>query len=285
MQESDLLQESPLINNTLSEYFNHIGFIKIPTATLNTLRQLHQLHPQKITFEGLNPLLGLPVNLEIEALTEKLLRSGRGGYCFEQNTLFRHVLKLIGFEVKSLTAKSLWNKPEGAKAQRTHMLLLVKIEEDQFIADVGFGGLTLTSPLKFIPDIEQETPHELFRIIRSGEEFIIQAKIKDQWKSVYSFDLQEQHPHDFEVPNWYVSTHPESKFTTTLIAARPVPGKRYSLKNNEFSVHQTHGSSEKKIIGNAEELKRILNEVFEITIQNLEGLDEKLKEIIDSKYS
>lgn len=35
-----------------------------------------------------------------------------------------------------------------------------------YIADVGFGGLTLTAPLQLIPAIEQPTPHETFRLIR-----------------------------------------------------------------------------------------------------------------------
>ena len=51
----------------------------------------------------------------------------------------------------------------------------------------------------------------------------LQAKLKQEWKSLYRFDLQEQYFIDYEVSNWYVSTHPNSRFVTTLIAARLEP--------------------------------------------------------------
>jgi N-hydroxyarylamine O-acetyltransferase len=37
---------------------------------------------------------------------------------------------------------------------RTHRLLLVEVGE-RWIADVGFGGQTLTAPIKLLADIEQ----------------------------------------------------------------------------------------------------------------------------------
>jgi N-hydroxyarylamine O-acetyltransferase len=34
-----------------------------------------------------------------------------------------------------------------------------------YVADVGLGGLTLTAPQALVPDLEQPTTHEPFRII------------------------------------------------------------------------------------------------------------------------
>jgi len=86
----------------------------------------------------------------------------------------------------------LWNVSEGTVRPRSHMLLLVDLDDRQYVADVGFGGLTLTAPLRLQVDIEQSTPHEAFRLIAAGEGFVMQAKVGDSWRSLYAFDLQEQ---------------------------------------------------------------------------------------------
>ena len=168
----------------LENYFKRIGYTGDRTPTLETLTLLHQLHPQAIPFENLNPLLRLPVQLDIPSLEQKLVYQNRGGYCFEQNLFLGHVLKLLGFKVKGLAARVLWNIPDGVIIARGHMLLLVEINEEPYIADVGFGGLTLTAPLRFIPQEEQATPHEVFRILPIEEEYILQGNIQGEWKQL-----------------------------------------------------------------------------------------------------
>src|SRR5258706_13268600 len=155
----------------LDAYFRRIGYSGERTPTLDTLRALQCRHTEAIPFENLNPLLGWPVRLDAASLEQKLVRDGRGGYCFEQNLLFLHVLKALGFSVLGLAARVLWNVPAGVITSRSHMLLRVDIGEEPYIADVGFGGQVLTGPLRLEPDTEQATPHEPFRLLRAGEGF------------------------------------------------------------------------------------------------------------------
>jgi N-hydroxyarylamine O-acetyltransferase len=265
----------------LEEYLQFIGYSGERKPTLAVLQELQKLHTQTITFENLNPLLKYGVDLEIEAISRKILRQGRGGYCFEQNALFAHVLQLLGFHIKRLAARVLWNLPIGLVVARGHKLLLVDVEnEGPYVVDVGFGGLSLTGPLKLEMNIPQQTPHEVFRIIEGGEQYIIQVNLQDQWKPLYTFSLQEQQPQDYDAPNFYISCHPKSHFTYTLIAAKPVPGKRYNLRNNELTIHHLNGPSEKKLIKDVKELKSILTDIFKINLEGLKGLDEKLEEIV-----
>ena len=106
-----------------------------------------------------------------------------------------------GFQVTLLAARVLWNLPSGTIAPRSHMVLWVNIDGEPYIADVGFGGLTLTTPLALTPDIEQPTSHEPFRLIATDRSYIMQAYIKQEWKSLYTFDQQEQELPDYEVSN------------------------------------------------------------------------------------
>ena len=47
------------------------------------------------------------------SLHAKLVAGGRGGYCFEQNLLFGHVLRALGFKVQEATARVRWSVPPG----------------------------------------------------------------------------------------------------------------------------------------------------------------------------
>src|SRR5262245_56084487 len=98
----------------LGAYLERIGYAGPRTATIETLRALHARHPDAIPFENLNPLLRWPVLLDAASLDKKLVRGGRGGYCFEHNLLFRHALTALGFRTTCLAARVLWNAPEGA---------------------------------------------------------------------------------------------------------------------------------------------------------------------------
>src|SRR5215470_14006816 len=157
----------------LDPYFGRIGYSGSRAPTLETLRVLHLRHALAIPFENLDPLRRRPVRLDLASLEHKLVRGGRGGYCFEHNLLFKAALDALGFRVAGLAGRVLWNLPDGVSLPRTHMLLRVAIDGQDHIADVGFGGQTPTGPMRLVADIEQETPHEPFRLRADGAGFLM----------------------------------------------------------------------------------------------------------------
>jgi len=265
----------------LDAYFRRIGYSGPREPTLETLRAVQLGHAQNIGFENLNPLLGLPVRLDPPALEQKLVHEGRGGYCYEQNSLFRAALESLGFQVTGLVAGVMWMLPEGVVTPRTHMILQVTIDGVPYLADVGFGGPTLTGPIRLEADIEQPTPHEPYRLIRQNSDFVLQSLIRDQWQPLYRFDLQEQQPGDYEVGNWYVSTHPQSIFVNNLLAARPAPGKRYAMRNNALAIHHLGGETEKRTIESGGELREVLETLFNINVPTGPQVDELLNRLAD----
>ena len=194
------------------------------------------------------------------------MRERRGGYCFEHNLLFKAALDALGFRVAGLAARVVWNLPDGVTLPRTHMLLRVAIDGQDYIADVGFGGQTLTGPIRLIAGVEQATPHEPFRLLAAGDGFFMQVSIGGEWKSLHRFDLQEQLLPDYEVANWYVSTHPQSRFVKNLTVAMPAADRRYALFNTEFAVHHLDGPSEHRKLAGAAEIGQVLREVFGLTL-------------------
>ncbi len=258
------MERTPAID--IDSYFGRIGYTGDRTPTLETLQAIHKQHTQTIAFENLNSFLKQPVPLDLASLQQKLIHEKRGGYCFEQNLLLRAVLIALGFQVTAFTARVLWNLPVGTVTARSHMLLQVDIDAQPYIVDVGFGGLTLTTPLAFIPNIEQTTPHEAFRLVVDDLTYVMQANIDREWQPLYRFDLQAQQLIDYEVSNWYISTHPNSLFTNTLIVARPDFGCRYALRNNQFTIHYLHGQTERRSLKTVTELRTVLEDIFHLTI-------------------
>ena len=263
----------------LDAYFNRIGYSGERSPTLGTLRGIHLHHTETIPFENLNPLLGWPVHLDGVSLQQKLIHSRRGGYCYEQNLLFKHALETIGFNVVGLAARVSWNTPEGVVLPRTHMLLRIDLEGQAFIADVGFGGQTLTAPLRLELEVEQSTPSEPFRLTSGGEEFVLQAKLGEAWKSLYRFTLQEQLLPDYEMANWYVSCHPKSRFVNGLIAARAARDRRYTLLNNEFAVHYRNGKTERRVLTTGIEIREVLQGPIGLTLPAAPELDTVLQRL------
>ena len=266
----------------LDAYFRRIGYTGHPTDDLDTLKALVLHHALTIPFENLNPVLKWPVQLDLESLQRKLVGDGRGGYCFEQNLLMAHVLQSLGFQVTKLAARVLWNVPDGTITPRGHMLMRVDLDQQPYIVDVGFGGLTLTGVLRLEPDLEQPTPHELFRLTGSGQRtFLMQAKVRNKWKTLYSFDLQEQYLPDYQVTNWYLSNHPDSYFINDLIVTRPDRDRRFALHNNELAIHHLNGQSERRPLTTVIELRTALTENFKITLPDGPDLDTALQRFIN----
>jgi N-hydroxyarylamine O-acetyltransferase len=258
----------------LDAYCARIGYDGPREATLEVLRALHLLQPQAIAFENLDPLLRRPVRLEPASLEHKLLRSGRGGYCYEQNLTFAHALRGFGFAVSEHAARVLWNVPAGVHTPRVHMLLLVDLDGLRYLVDVGFGGNVLTAPLLLDNEREQATPHEPFQVVKNGAGYLVQFKMRGELVKLYRFDLSEQLMPDHQQGNWFVSTHPESIFVNGLLAARAEPDGRYALHNNELSVHRRDGSEKRSL--SAPELRDALTDLFKIRLKGLDGLDNAL---------
>ena len=246
----------------LDAYLRRIGYGGSTEPTLATLAALQSHHAGRIPFENLDVLLGRPISLDPQALQGKLVHGGRGGYCFEHNTLFQHVLRSLGFQVAALAARVVWRQPEGAVPPRTHMLLRVELPEGPVLADVGFGGATPTAPLRFAVGIAQPTGLEPFRLAETGTELQLEICRGAAWVPLYRFSLEPQHPIDLDLSNWYVATHPGSLFVQHLLAARPTRSGRHGLFDSDYTLSRPDGAVEERRLADGTALLDVLEQEF-----------------------
>lgn len=268
-----------LSDTDLQQYLARIGFAGTPRRDEATLRQLHALHPQRIPFENLDSWQGHRVTLQPDAVFRKLVHEGRGGYCFEHNQLFRRVLQALGFTVQGLSARVLWMLPNDVILPRTHMSLLVTLDGARWIADVGFGGMTMTAPLALQHDSVQPTPHENFRVREDSGYYTVETQLKDQWLPLYRVSLDPCLPPDYETANWYVSTHPESKFVRHLIASRPDAEGRHALLDRRYTRHLPQQPSQVTELQTPQQLREVLQQQFAVRLDALQQLDDRIQSL------
>ena len=196
----------------LEAYVERVGLSGRPG-----LVETHRAHVVSIPFENLDPHGGLPVSLELEDLQRKLVRGRRGGYCFEQNLLLKGALEALGARVEPMLARVKLGAPHGVLRPRTHLVLHVEVDGQEWLSDVGFGLGTLPGPVPFGPGDVHELCGWRFRIVEDGFEHVLQTDIGSEWVDVYSFMPQPAPMIDIEVANWFTSAHPNSPFVTGLI--------------------------------------------------------------------
>ena len=257
-------------------YLARIGYTGSTAPTLETLAALQRHHISAIPFETLAMILREPVRLDLPALQDKILDRRRGGYCFELNLLFLNLLRALGFDAHGLTGRVVMNAPPNVVPARTHVLILVTIGGKRYIADVGFGGMTPTAPLHLDTEENQETPNEPYRLVRSGETYALTARVDDDWGTLHLFDLARPADIDFEVGNWYVSTHPASPFRGRLLVARSEPGVRHTLRGGEYAIHRLGHASERRRIEDPGEMVDMLQATFRLTLPKYPRLHEAL---------
>lgn len=175
---------------------------------------LQLAHVRAVVYEDLDIHLGRRIRLDVPNLVAKLVDGGRGGYCYEQNTLFATVLEGLGYSVTRCLGRIRMRDAESP-LPATHMVLIV----DGHLVDVGLGGPT---PLGPVPLGGEVTYGGFSWRTERGPS----PEGEDVWwlrlgdKALYTFADRPQHPVDYIAPNHYSSTHPESIFLANTIVQR-----------------------------------------------------------------
>src|ERR1700742_218790 len=271
----------------VSAYFDRVGYGGPAEPPVATLRALVAAHNRSIPFENLDPLLGIPVDdLSAAALTDKLVHRRRGGYCYEHNGLMGYVLDALGFGVERFAGRVVWMNPDGPLPAQTHQVLSVTVPgvDGPLLVDVGFGGQTLTSPIRLEAGLVQETRHEPYRIRERGDGYQLEADIRGEWQPLYVFSTRPQPRIDLEVGSWYVSTYPKSFFVTGLTAALVTDDARSNMRGRNLTVHRS-GKTEQIRFDTAADVLDALTNRFGIDLTDLgdrADVEARISEVLDS---
>lgn len=245
----------------LDAYFARIGWSGDRTPTWATLRSLHLAHATCIPFENIEVVLGGVPSLAPEDIADKLVRAGRGGYCFEHNLLLADVLTELGYGVTLLGARV--RMGTDVVRPRSHAVLAIEVpgEARRYIADVGFGGQGLLEPLPLVADVASPQGAWRYRLVREdpGDAWLLQTVHGDEgWLTLYAFEEQPLHRVDYDVANWFIATHPRSPFKSVLRVQRRGPHERAMLDDRVLTVVRSDGSRLERDLKDDHEVLRVL---------------------------
>ena len=252
----------------LHDYLERVGLQGPLGADLDALRRLHVAHREAFLFENISIQTGSAVSMRLEDIERKFLDDGRGGYCFEQNTLFAAALRDVGFDTTALLGRVRRGPPE--RWCRTHMVLRVMIGGNPWLADVGFGGIGLLEPMPLREGASARQVGLSYSLRRERDLWVLScagsepAAEPSASLDLYEFSEDAQTPGDVEVANHYTATHPDSVFRRTVTIQRTTRAERTILRHDAFRRY-VDGRIEDRTIDSTE-LRAIAREVFGVAL-------------------
>jgi N-hydroxyarylamine O-acetyltransferase len=251
----------------LGAYLKRIGVSK------PNLRSVMAGHLANIPFENVDVFLGKVPELDLPSVQAKMVQRKRGGYCFEQNALYAAALERLGIEVTRLAARTRINADRVRP--RTHMMLLVTVDGEQWLTDVGFGaGLIEPMPLR---ENTMQQGGWTFRLVYDDEQWVLKALGSRGWIDQYAFAIERLYPSDYDMANHYTATWPRSAFVTRLVAQGRDDQEHRTLAGTELTISGPEGERSKQAL-TPEETADVLRDQFgvELNDDELARLVEKL---------
>jgi N-hydroxyarylamine O-acetyltransferase len=216
-------------SDTVAAYLDRIGASRPSAPTAAALRDLHRRHLATVPFENLAIHLGEPITLTEDALVEKIVGRGRGGFCYELNGLFAALLDALGFDVTLLAASTLSDGGATSSPPFDHLALLVELDE-RFLADVGFGTHAV-HPLRLDWPAAQEDPSGSFLVVDAAHGDI---EVSMNGEPSYRAERRPRRLSDFVRPCWWQANSPDSHFRSMPRCSRMTDTGRVTIRSDRL---------------------------------------------------
>ena len=215
----------------IEPYLKRIGYEGPLTTNADTLNNLQTIHMMAVPFENLDITLGVPIMLDHEAIFEKVVRSERGGFCYELNGMLALLLKGLGYRVGHYAARVFGNGVFGHEFD--HMCLRVDLDEP-LLVDVGFGD-SFIKPLRLVHDYQDQQRGITYRLEQSGELWTVHKRKPDEdWQIMYRFPDRIRAFHEFEPGCHYHQTSDDSSFTRKTVCSLLTKNGRVTYANGRL---------------------------------------------------
>jgi len=249
----------------VEKYLERIGLHGPMTLNHDTLNRIVWAHYTSVPYENLDTMNQIPVLLSEEALYDKIVNRHRGGWCFELNAALALLLEGLGFSVQRLAARFVMGEKPGTIPLRRHEVLLVDLEDGQYVCDAGIMRESYRAALKLKHGLEQKDGIGEYKI-----EFhpfygnlIFQRLEKDTFEPLMGFTLEPQTPGDYIMPSFYCEHHPDSPFTHHRMVGVYTKDGSINLVGNELRwISQGKISQRRECT--EEEIPGVLREYFGI---------------------
>ncbi|XP_073403370.1 uncharacterized protein [Dendrobates tinctorius] len=252
----------------LNAYFQRVNLTNSGHPSLSALRELHRHHVHSVPTESLSIHSGEKIILDFSWIYNKIVVRRRGGFCYENNGLFLWVLQQLGYQTQVLSSK-VRNRIIGIFGPPfDHIILVVNLEGRRWLCDVGFGE-SIVEPFPLEAEWEEEQDSGVYRLHVEGDEWYMERKEENGWRSLYKFTLEERTFEDFREMCEYHQTSPSSIFVQKSLCSLQLPRAKLTYIGRQLiSTEYTKGGGSVKTTRKLtdEEIPGLLRDTFGIDL-------------------
>jgi N-hydroxyarylamine O-acetyltransferase len=201
----------------VTAFLERIGHRGRSVPSSQTLCEVHRRHVMTVPFENADVIAGRRLDYRLDRLFDKIVVRRRGGWCLETNWLLAHVLRAMGFAVDFVGAGVA--TAGNFKNDLSHCLLVVEVDGECLMADVGFGAGSFAEPLPMAPGryVQQGMAHEVEW--RDGY-VVVSRLLNGHWVPMYRVLRAPRHIDDFAATTDFNELSRHSLFNKGLTCAR-----------------------------------------------------------------
>lgn len=250
----------------ITTYFDRINYHGGMEQSVDNLTAMHRLHLLHIPYENLDLLNNVPLSLTPEDLYVKIINNKRGGYCFELQGLFCHLLKSLGYSVAQYAGRFM-DEP-GHIQMRRHRILVVSLNGRRYVCDVGVRSESPRIPLELVEGKVQTDNISEYRFEKDTFYgwVLMQKELNKDWKPLLGFTEEPQIDDDFIMLSFYCEKHSDSTFNKFMKISIFTDDSNKTLIGDVFSVYSGAKVVERYKIESKEAAIKILQTVFGIDI-------------------
>jgi len=243
----------------LDAYLARTGATRPAAPDLAALTHVHRAHALTIPFENLDVPLGRGVSVELADVQAKLVGARRGGYCYEHGLLLAAVLSTLGFAVTRRLARI--GDPEAVARGRSHLVTLVELDGQTWLADTGFGS-GLLEPVPLVDGLVTTQAGWAFRTVLGLDGgWRLQERSHDgAWSTHYTVPPERTFPVDVENANHVTATSPRSRFVGQVVVQRKDDERARLLVGHRYTVLTPDGPPQHRAVA-PDELGGLLAEL------------------------
>ncbi|WP_432423257.1 arylamine N-acetyltransferase family protein [Streptomyces pseudovenezuelae] len=235
-------------------YLQRIGYEGSGIPNLHTLRELQWRHLSSLPYDTGYVLNQAYEDFDMPHVFDAVME--RGGVCFELNFLFHRLLVEMGFDAHVNSGSTLF--PGGRwGAEVEHMVVRVRIDNADWLVDVGHGGVSITEPL-CIDDqggaVEQQGIE--FRLATREEWRVLQYKVKGGgWRDSFRMKVKDRAISEWN--GWRDDLPPDAADLVPRRRRRAIENGQVTLTANLFTSI-IGGEETVRLVSDREELIGIM---------------------------
>jgi arylamine N-acetyltransferase len=266
----------------VEDYLAHIGVSEAAPPSADALAELQARHLERVVFENLEIQRGRPTTIDYAESAERIVKRGRGGYCFHLNGAFGLLLEALGYEVSRRRGTVQPSHEASPNRLLNHLVVLVHglptnaNPQGTWWAEVGFGDGS-TRPLALRAGSADDPPHnyvlEASPVYAGGWRM---RQEEDDGDGVALIDVDTQAPHEGELAAAHerLSTSPDSGFVRTATFQRRDARGVDVLRACTLSRVEP-GATRRTLLANEGEWFGALADVFGLPLPDLDAAERR----------